>query len=120
MSHETDKFVIQCKSNYFKKVTPSNSSMYHSEAYKRTVEIGISCIKELGVENFSNFFQEVQYLIDLWAAHLIIEHATSSENLKKQAIGIIKEYSNNFFSPIVAKEEDEWLKTNASQYKKYL
>ena len=53
---------------------------------------------------------ESQYLIQLWAAHLIIEHGNPTEELKTKCLQEIAKYSTNPISPKIAAQEADWLK----------
>ena len=70
-------------------------------------------------KEFSEFFQEGQYLIPLWAAHMLIEHGTPPPGLVKDAIEIIERYSDNPLAPEVAEEEKEWIRQNYKKYEIY-
>jgi len=105
----TDQYLLQCKDNYFNGITPSNYKFYSLPEYKRLIDIGKKCIKEIGILEFSYFFQESQYFIELWTAHIIFEHGDSNANLKEQSVKIIKKYSNSTLNIKIADEEKTWI-----------
>jgi len=102
-----DQYLLQCKNNYFNGITPSNDEQYSLPDYKALIEVGKKCIREIGILEFSYFFQEGQYLIELWTAHIIIEYGNT--DLKEQCVKIIKKYSNGILDIKVANEEKAWI-----------
>lgn len=112
-----DDFLLTCKKNYFSKVRPSNIESKSKEGYKKLVNIANEYFKYDKYEIFAGFFQEGQYFIQLWAAHLLIEYGKPSQDIIKSAIGIIKDYADNSSSPEVSKEEQQWLGLNEAKYK---
>lgn len=116
MNNAGDKYLVKCKENYLKGITPSNSRQIEEEAYKETVAIAIACIKTYGVENFSSFFQESQYLVNLWTAHFILKYANPDDKLKSKSLEVIKNYSSTPLAPKLAEEEKVWLLENYPEY----
>jgi hypothetical protein len=112
-----DQFLFTCKKNYFDKVTPSNIDSRPKEGYKKLVNIANEYFKRDEYETFAGFFQEGQYFIQLWAAHLLIEYGKPSQDIISSAIGIIKDYADNSLSPEVSKEEQQWLVLNEAKYR---
>lgn len=109
-----DSFLIQCKISYDKKITPANLANIQSDEYQKLVSIATTYFDAGKINEFAGFFQEGQYFIALWAAHLIVEYSKPDENLKNEALQIIRTYSNNPLAPDVAEEEKEWLLNNIS------
>ena len=109
MSKIGTEYLFQCKANYFDHITPSNKNRYEKLGYQKLVEIAKEYFKKGELEIFSGFFQEYQYIVDLWTAHLIIEYCNPNELIKKQAIEIIELYSTTPLDKNLANEEKEWL-----------
>lgn len=105
-----DKFLLQCKENYFGGITPACNECKEDYGYQNIVSIFKNYIKDKGIESFALFFQESQYLVNLWAAHLILEQANVSQNLQEEAISIILSYSATPLDEKLANEEKGWLK----------
>jgi hypothetical protein len=103
------EFLVTCKGCYFNNITPSNPVSKDTKAYKHLVDITIHYIKQRGLEEFAGFFQDGQYFIDLWAAHLLIDHGKPNAELTERALNIIRTYSDNPLAPAVAEEEKAWL-----------
>ena len=116
----SESFLILCKQNYFHGITPSNDVNYTKEGYKKAVSIAKKYFQENRYEDFAGYFQEGQYLIQLWTAHLLIEYGSPSQELKIASLKIIKKYTDNPLAPDVAKEEKQWLNKNRDKYKEYL
>jgi len=113
-----DSFLIQCKENYFKKITPANKNSRGTKEYEHLVLIAKDWFKKGILSEFAGFFLEGQYFVALWAAHLIVEYS-NQDSFKKEAIEVIKDYSGNPLAPKVADEELQWLKDNYFLYKNY-
>lgn len=111
-----DEFLLTCKKNYFDKVTPSNKENRMKEGYKRLIDIANEYFRHNEYEEFAGFFQEGQYFIALWAAHLILEYGTANPEMTVAALNIINDYSNNPLAQDVANEEKKWLETNRDKY----
>jgi len=63
-------------------------------------------------DDFAGFFMESQYLVNLWAAHLLLAFGKPSDNLSLMSLDIIKRYSETPLNEKLADEETEWLKRN--------
>jgi hypothetical protein len=57
------------------------------------------------LEDFIGYFQDGQYLVNLLAAHLVIEYGNPSIFWSDKALEIIIRYSDNPLVPDVAMEE---------------
>jgi hypothetical protein len=110
----SDSYLLQCRQNYFDNITPSNISSREKEGYKKIVAIAKDYFNRGDYKEFSGFFREGQYFIALWAAHMIIEYGSPSNDLRIEAIDVIKKYSDNPLAPEVAEEEREWIRNNRS------
>ena len=111
-----DEFLITCKKNYFDKVTPSNKESRHKEGYQRLVAIAKEYFSNNEYGKFAGFFQEGQYFIALWAAHLILEYGTGVQEINIAALNVIKKYSDNPLAEDVANEEKQWLELYGDKY----
>jgi hypothetical protein len=103
-------YIVKCKELFFKKISPSNKLSFEKEEYKDLVKIAKTDIKEVGIDSFMSYFQEYQYLIDLWTAHILFDYENISNDEKEECIKVIKGYLNNPLAPEIAKEEGDWLK----------
>lgn len=116
------EYLIKCRENYYNGITPSNSESKTNSAYKQLREVAFDIIKREGVEFFSGYFQEGYYLVDLWTAHILIEHFEIEDEIEQQCLRIIKDYSDNPLNPSVSLEEQKWLEENVchglAQHKK--
>ena len=117
MENKGDAFLGQCRISYFKKITPANRLYFNTEEYLKLAEIAKAFFKEGKIEEFSGFFREGHYFVQLWAAHLILEFGQPANSLKKQCIDIIIEYSNHPIDHTIAVEEQNWLKENSELIK---
>jgi hypothetical protein len=104
------QYVVQCKYNTLNNVTPSNFEKYNTFEYKAVIEIGRKYIEERGLTEFAENFQNDQYFIALWTAHIIFEYGKPEPELRGQCIEIIRDYSNNPLCIKVSMEEKVWLK----------
>ena len=105
-------FIIECRDVYFKKITPASELTRRSLEYLELIDVAREIVAKKGLEFFSFYFQEGQYFVDLWTAHIILEYMEPDKTLKEQSINIIRNYSTSTFSPEVAIEEQEWLLRN--------
>jgi hypothetical protein len=107
MRHMADSFLLQCRENYFRGVTPSGPG---AETEKQAL---LTCFHSFtgayGTAAFSGFLQEGQYLIDLWAAHLLVEHHQPDKPTRQLCIEMIQRYANSSINLRVAQEELDWL-----------
>jgi hypothetical protein len=107
-----DRFLLICRQNYFDKVTPAGRSSYSKEGYQKVVELAKIYFEKGLYSEFAGFFQEGQYLIALWAAHMIVEYSSAGNELRAQALNVIKQYTDNPLAPTIAEEERDWIETN--------
>lgn len=108
MHYVTDSFLMQCRENYFRGVTPSGPSAKPEKQALVDCFHGITAAN--GMAAFSGFLQEGQYYIDLWAAHLLVEHYHPEEPIWRLCMETIETYANSTINPKVAQEELEWLR----------
>ncbi|WP_269223170.1 hypothetical protein [Flavobacterium sp. IMCC34518] len=109
MSEIGSKYLFQCKKNYLDNIRPSSKDRFDKLGYQILVEIAKDYFQKGEIEKFSSFFQESQYTVNLWTAHLILEYGNSSEIIKQEAIEIIERYSTTPLNVSLANEEKEWL-----------
>jgi hypothetical protein len=88
---------------------PGESTLKQNKGYLILKEIAQSYFTENQCEDFEGFLMEGQYLIQLWAAHLILEYGTPTEKLKQRCFEEIEKYSKNTLSPKIAVQESNWL-----------
>jgi hypothetical protein len=115
MKKDKLSFISVCKINYFDKVTPANRNASNSEGYLKLVEVAKSYFDNNELETFAGYFQDGQYFINLWAAHLVIEYGNPSNYWRDKALEIIIRYSDNPLAPEVAEEEKKWIELNYPQ-----
>ena len=111
-----DDFLLACKRNYFEKITPSNKQNTINEGYIRLVKIATEYFNRDAYVEFSGFFQEGQYFVALWAAHLMLEYGNPNPDLIGVALRIIESYSDNPLAKDVSEEERQWLEVNRSNF----
>jgi hypothetical protein len=104
-----DEFLSTCKQNYFDRITPANRTNRSKEGYKKIVAISSDYFKRGEYLVFAGFFQEGQYFIALWAAHMLVEYGSPDQELMIEAINVIKRYTENPLAPGVADEEKQWI-----------
>ena len=107
------KYIVKCKELFFKKITPSSYESVKKEEYIELINIANSDIEKIGVNNFTSYFQEGQYFIDLWTAHILFQRKDISNEIRKECLDVIKGYLNNPLAPEVSLEEEEWIKSNS-------
>ncbi len=112
MSELQTRYLFQCKSNYYDNIRPSRRESFNEDGYLMLVEIAKTYFAKDELSHFAAFFQEYQYCVNLWTAHLIIEYGEPNIDLKRKAIEIIKRYSTTPLNEELAKEEKEWLLKN--------
>jgi hypothetical protein len=119
--HQTlgDQFLLACKQNYFDRVTPSNILSRPKEGYKRVESIAKEYFKRGEYSEFAGFFQESQYFIPIWAAHMLLQYGTPDRDLKIASLNVIKNYTDNPLAPEVAQEEKDWIELNRERFKEY-
>jgi len=115
MNELATRYLSQCKENYYNGIRPSNKRSYQEVGYEALVEIAKDYFMKGEIEKFAKFFQEYQYSVNLWTAHLIIEYGNPNKKIKGDAFEIIKRYSITPLNVELAKEEMAWLLENDSK-----
>lgn len=110
-------FLQQCKINYTQNITPANPNDYSKEGYKKLVDIAKCYFKSNDYEGFAGYLMEGEYLVSLWAAHLLLEYGYPNSNLKRVALDTIKDYAENSVLSKISQEESKWIILNADRYK---
>jgi hypothetical protein len=104
-----DRFIMQCRQNTFEGIYPGDQTIKSTKGFSILKEIAQSYFKENKYEEFAGFLMEGHYFIQLWAAHLILEFGSASEELQQKAFEQIKAYTENPLAPHVAEQEKYWL-----------
>lgn len=104
------KYTVKCKELFLKNIRPSNALNNQKSEYAEIMNIADMEIKTIGIDNFSSHFQEMQYLVNLWTAHILFEKKDVSSEIKEECLSIIRDYSTTPFDIDLAKEEENWLK----------
>ena len=112
------KFLLLCKDSFMQGMSPLSSYKSNTKEYLALVEIAKKYFIHNKYEEFSYFFQEGQFFIQLWAAHLILDFGNPYPDLTRRCLTIIKRYSNNPLAVNAALEETEWLNKNKEGKKK--
>ncbi len=105
----SDLFLIQCKQNYFGGIFPGDETIKQTKGYIILRDIAQSYFYENQYEDFEGYFMEGQYLIQLWAAHLVLEYGKPTEKLKQKCLEEIRKYSKSTLAPKIAEQETNWL-----------
>jgi hypothetical protein len=84
-----------------------------NKEYRTLVRIAKSLINERGVKEFSDFFMEGQYFIDLWTAHIILDFGNADQELREECVKVIRKYSESRLDERLAREEASWLKARS-------
>lgn len=106
------KYLFQCLYNYKNNIRPANKTSYNTEGYKKLVEIAKIYFNGNELKLFGGFFQEYQYCVNLWTAHLILEYGKPTKEIKCEAIDIIQRYSETPVDEKLANEEKQCLTNN--------
>lgn len=112
MSDPGTSFLFLCRKMYFDGYTPSNKNLHPSENYQMLCNLAQQLIAKRGNEGFALYFCESQYLVDLWAAHFILEYGRPSEIMKTRALYVVNKYAQMSIKIKLAQEEKAWLKEN--------
>ena len=108
----TDEFVEQCKANFFNDIRPANPATNGSAEYKAVITIAKDFFSRGETGAFENFLARSQYFVDLWSAHMLLEHGQPEETLQKKATDVVRKYARGCMNPEVIQEEKAWLATH--------
>ncbi|GAB2706781.1 hypothetical protein GCM10011495_39300 [Hymenobacter frigidus] len=106
----TELFLWQYRENYFLGLTPANRLYRAEPGSQALVALYTRMVGANQVSAFTGLLREAQYLVNLWAAHLLVEHFHPDAHTRKQCLLIIEAYAAGSVDPKLASEEQEWLK----------
>ncbi len=115
MKQKGDSFLWQCRQNYFDGIFPADTTIIHTEGYQFLKELAQSYFDSNSYDDFEGYLMEGHYLVQLWAAHLILEYGNPSEELKQKCLSEIKKYAENVLNSKLAAQETAWLKNYYDQ-----
>lgn len=110
------EYLIKCSENYLNGVTPSKKESKNDLGYLQLLNIARYTINDIGLESFTGYFQELQYRVNLWTAHILIEYYEINTEINNECIKIIRRYSESSLNSELAKEEQDWLEENGKKY----
>ncbi|WP_426062240.1 hypothetical protein [Hymenobacter sp. B1770] len=108
MQSLTESFMMQCRENFSRGITPSGPGA--ETAKQALVALFRSLTVADQIETFVGFLQEYHYYINLWAAHLLVEHYRPDEPTRQLCMETIERHTIVTLNPKVAQEELEWLR----------
>jgi len=109
------KFLSLCKSYYLDKRIPIKNGSLSVESTDEIVQVAQAYFYANKEEDFTGFFMESQYLVNLWSAHLLLDFGVPNEKQVSQDMDIVKRYSTTSLNEELANEEREWLKRNQNK-----
>ena len=82
-----------------------------SLGYQRLLQVAKLQFDAGKEDEFYQYAQEGQYFIELWVAHLLLEHGAPSADLAVKALAIIRRYAAPHYrlNEDVAQQEVRWL-----------
>ncbi|NVO86810.1 hypothetical protein [Hymenobacter terrestris] len=107
----TDSFLMQCRENFFRGITPSGPGAETAKQALVALYEGLTTANQM--EAFIGFLQEGHYYINLWAAHLLVEHYRPDGPTRQLCMDTIGSHVMSTINPKVAQEELEWLSGQA-------
>jgi hypothetical protein len=111
MHHLTDSFLMQCKENFFRGITPSGPGAETAKQALVALLRGLNAANQM--EAFVGFLQNGHYYTNLWAAHLLVEHYRPDGPTRQLCMETIERHAMGTLNPKVAQEELEWLRGQA-------
>jgi len=108
-------FLFTCKENYFLGIWPADNDSLGKPGYKALIQIARAHFDAGLYDSFLAYFKESRYLIQLWAAHLILEYGKPANEIKEQCLEIISLYISNPAIPEIASIQMEWLEKYKSK-----
>jgi hypothetical protein len=102
-------FLFICKNNFLNSIRPADKGAKAQDGYQKLVDISKVYFDANQIDAFTSYFQEHQYCVNLWTAHLILEYGNPNSKLAKECLDIIKRYTDTPFDQTLAHEEKEWL-----------
>jgi len=111
-----NSFLGLCRQYYFKGKMPIVDGSFSLDVSDDLVVIALKYFEEGRYEEFSYYFIEYQYLINLWAAHIFLKYGNPPNKIKAQSLEIIGRYAESILNEEVAKEEKKWLSNSIENY----
>ena len=108
----SEEFVEQCKANFFNDIRPANPTTNGSPAYNAVIAIAKDFFSRGEIGTFERFLGKSQYFVDLWSAHMVLEHGQPEDDLKKRSTDVVRKYARGCMNPEVIAEEKTWLATH--------
>ena len=108
-------FLFTCKENYFLGILPADKDSLEKPGYKALIQIAKTHFDAGLYDSFLAYFKESRYLIQLWAAHLILEYGKPADEIKEQCLDIISQYISNSATPEIAFIQMRWLENYKSK-----
>ncbi len=108
-------YLFGCKDNHVNCIRPADINSQNTDGYKKLVTVAKTYFDSNQLDKFADYFQEHQYEVNLWTAHLIIDLGQPNADLLKRCLDIIESYSDTPLNVTLANEEKKWLdnfKTN--------
>ena len=109
MNNYANIYLLKCKELHLAGVIPAISIPANDNNFKSIKEISDKIIIHEGIDFFVLFLQEGHYLVQLWAAHILVMTTGISDNIKNQSLSVIKDYTDNPLVPEVSEAEKNWL-----------
>lgn len=103
-------FRYQCQLNFTAGLTPSNPHQQTEPGRLRLVELTQSFVQAAKQAELVSLLDNNLYFIDLWAAHLLLEHAAPSQPTQDRCLALITAYATSPRRTTLAEEETVWLK----------
>ncbi|OYU96556.1 MAG: hypothetical protein CFE21_09230 [Bacteroidetes bacterium B1(2017)] len=112
-------YLFYCKDNYLKGIRPGDPNSKNKDGYKNLLEIAELYFESNLLDTFAGYLIEGHYLVQLWTAHLILEHGQPDDKLKERCLDEIRNYArDNPLAPDVSIQERIWLE-NYLKTKRY-
>jgi hypothetical protein len=103
-------YQFYCRLAYREGIRPLDKDKSDNPNVQAIIEIAKTYQAENELERFSHYFMDDQYNIQLWTAHLILDHFNPDELMKNRCLDEIRKYSTSPLDQKVAEQEKEWLR----------
>lgn len=107
----------KCRELYLKGITPANPAQGDNPEVAALRELANEMVRRSGRQRLCGFFQESQYMVNLWAAHFVVEHTDVMDELALQALQMISEYTDTPIKPEIGIHQQNWLALNYPDFK---
>ncbi len=111
----TEKFLNLCLEYYKQNILPVRNGQLSLTKSNSLIEVTRQFFSLGNYNEFIWLFRESQYLVNLWAAHLLIEFGNPTEKDRLSSLKIISRYSKTPLNPELAEEETKWLNNYTSE-----